>query len=98
GLAQIWINQNLGIPPGTLSIQLQSQVQYICSGGRESVRVDYIVQSISSSVNVNNLIQPPNSAFEQLYGKYVNTSHCVPYLVHWLYLIEPRPSNDLIQS
>ncbi|CAF5196917.1 unnamed protein product, partial [Rotaria magnacalcarata] len=33
GLAQIWINQNLGIPPGTLSIQLQSQVQYICSGG-----------------------------------------------------------------
>ncbi|CAF2104402.1 unnamed protein product [Rotaria magnacalcarata] len=98
GLAQIWINQNLGIPPGTLSIQLQNQVQYICSGGRESVRVDYIVQSISSSVNVNNLIQPPNSAFEQLYGKYVNTSHCVPYLVHWLYLIEPRPSNDLIQS
>jgi hypothetical protein len=40
----------------------------------KSVRVDYIVQSLSSSVNVNNLIPPPNSAFDQLYGKYVNVS------------------------
>ncbi len=38
------------------------------------MRVDYIVQSLSSSVNVNNLIPPPNSAFDQLYGKYVNVS------------------------
>ena len=33
GLAQIWTNQNRGIPPGILSIQLQNQMQYICSGG-----------------------------------------------------------------
>ncbi|CAF0877176.1 unnamed protein product [Rotaria sp. Silwood1] len=98
GLAQIWTNQNLGIPPGVLFIELQNQIQYICSGGRKSVRVDYIVQSLSSNVDVNNLIPPSNSAFEQLYGKYVNTSHCVPYQAHWLYLIEPRPSNDLIRS
>lgn len=33
GLAQIWTQQNIGIPPGILTIQLQNQVQYICSGG-----------------------------------------------------------------
>ena len=33
GLAQIWMNQNVGIPPGILIIQLQNQAQYICSGG-----------------------------------------------------------------
>jgi len=35
GLAQLWTNQNAGIPPVVLVIQLQSQVQYICSGGLE---------------------------------------------------------------
>lgn len=33
GLAQLWINQNVGIPAGVLVIQLQGQGQYICSGG-----------------------------------------------------------------
>jgi hypothetical protein len=33
GLTQIWTNQNPGIPPGSLSIQLQNQIQYVCSGG-----------------------------------------------------------------
>jgi len=41
---------------------------------QKSYRIDYIVQSLSSTVNVNNLIQPPNSAFDQLYGMYVNVS------------------------
>ena len=36
GLAQLWTNQNAGIPPGALVIQLQNQVQYICSGGLEN--------------------------------------------------------------
>ncbi|CAF3582391.1 unnamed protein product [Rotaria sordida] len=98
GLAQIWTNQNLGVPAGVLFVQLQNQIQYICSGGRKSVRVDYIVQSLSTNVVVNNLTPPPNSAFEQLYGQYVNTSRCISYQAHWLYLIEPRPSNDLIRS
>lgn len=35
-------------------------------------RIDYIVQSYLSNINVNNLIPPSNSAFDQLYGKYVN--------------------------
>jgi hypothetical protein len=33
GLAQLWTNANIGIQPGILFIQLQNQVQYICSGG-----------------------------------------------------------------
>jgi hypothetical protein len=33
GLAQIWMNQNAGIQPGILMVQLQNQVQYTCSGG-----------------------------------------------------------------
>lgn len=33
GLAQIWMNQNTGIQPGTLTIQLQNQYEYVCSGG-----------------------------------------------------------------
>jgi len=33
GLAQLWTNANIGIQPGSLFIQLQDQVQYICSGG-----------------------------------------------------------------
>lgn len=33
GLTRIWAQQNIGIPPGTLLIQLQNQVAYICSGG-----------------------------------------------------------------
>ena len=41
---------------------------------RKSYRVDYLVQSLSSAVNVNNLTPPPNSAFDQLYGMYVNVS------------------------
>ncbi len=41
---------------------------------QKSVRVDYLVQSLSSNINVNNLIPPPNSAFDQLYGIYVNVS------------------------
>ncbi|UJR35334.1 hypothetical protein I4U23_028095, partial [Adineta vaga] len=98
GLAQIWMNQNVGIQPGTLIIQLQNQVQYICSGGKKSFRIDYIVQSLLSNVNVNNLIPPPNSAFDQLYGKFVNTSHCIPYQAYWIYLIEPRSSNEIIRT
>ena len=42
------------------------------SARRRAVRVDYTVLSLSPSVNVNNLIPPPNSAFDQLYGRYVN--------------------------
>jgi hypothetical protein len=41
---------------------------------RKSYRIDYLVQSLSSAVNVNNLTPPPNSAFDQLYGMYVNVS------------------------
>lgn len=42
GLAQLWTNQNAGVPPGALVIQLQNQVQYICSGGLESKeRIDW---------------------------------------------------------
>jgi hypothetical protein len=33
GLAQIWMNQNLGTQPGALVVQLQNQVQYVCAGG-----------------------------------------------------------------
>ena len=35
GLAQLWTNQNPGILPGALVIQIQNQVQYICAGGYE---------------------------------------------------------------
>ncbi|CAF1204774.1 unnamed protein product [Adineta ricciae] len=98
GLVQIWMNQNIGIQPGTLMIQLQNQYEYVCSGGKKSFRIDYIVQSLSTNVNVNNLIPPPNSAFDQLYGKFVNTSHCVSNRAYWIYLMEPRPSNDVIRT
>ena len=46
----------------------------VISFRRRSFRVDYLVQSLSSNVNVNNLTPPPNSAFDQLYGQYVNVS------------------------
>ena len=42
------------------------------SSRRRAVRIDYTVLSLSPSVNVNNLTPPPNSAFDQLYGRYVN--------------------------
>ena len=38
GLAQIWMNQNIGIQPGTLIIQLQNQYEYVCLGGYNSLR------------------------------------------------------------
>jgi len=33
GLTQLWMSQNAGILPGVLLIQVQNQVQYMCSGG-----------------------------------------------------------------
>jgi hypothetical protein len=33
GLAQLWTNQNAGIQPGSLVIQIENQMEYICSGG-----------------------------------------------------------------
>ena len=47
------------------------------------MRVDYVVLSRSPSVNVNALIPPPNSAFDQLYGRYVNVRNTVRAR-HWL--------------
>lgn len=35
GLAQLWANQNPGVLPGALVIQIQNQVPYICAGGYE---------------------------------------------------------------
>ncbi|CAF1196215.1 unnamed protein product, partial [Didymodactylos carnosus] len=100
GLAQVWTNQNTGISgviPGLLYVQLKNQEQYICQGGRRSVRVDYLIKTSSSIINVNTLITPPNIAFEQLYGQYVNMSRCYSYRAHWIYSTEPRFSNEIIR-
>ncbi|CAF3961528.1 unnamed protein product, partial [Adineta steineri] len=72
-LKQLWKNENSNV-----SIQLKNQIQYICSDGKRSVRIDYIMKNISL---------PTNSAF----GKYVND--CISHPVRSIYLIEPRSSN-----
>lgn len=38
GLAQLWANQNPGVLPGSLAIQIQNQVSYICAGGYEKTK------------------------------------------------------------
>ncbi|CAF4231672.1 unnamed protein product, partial [Didymodactylos carnosus] len=101
GLAQLWTNQNIGVTgifPGVLYVQLQNQEQYICQGGRRSIRVNYVIKTLSSVVNIDTLQPPSNTAFEQLYGQFVNTSRCYPYRAHWIYSTEPRPSNDIIRT
>ncbi|CAF3578872.1 unnamed protein product [Adineta steineri] len=72
-LKQLWKNENSNV-----SIQLKNQIQYICSDGKRSVRIDYIMKNISL---------PTNSVF----GKYVND--CISHPVRSIYLIEPRSSN-----
>ena len=56
----------------------------VAFSSKKSFRVDYTVRSLSTDVNTNNLVPPPNSAFDQLYGKFVNVG---PFK-HHVFLID----------
>ncbi|CAF2376052.1 unnamed protein product [Rotaria sp. Silwood2] len=90
-LTQLWTNENLN-ESKNLSIQLQNQIQYICSDGNRSVRIDYMIKNLA----VHKLKLPSNSAFEKVYGKFSN--NCISYEVRSIYLIEPRLSHREIHE